>query len=118
VENIRRVGEVATLMTEAGLIVICSFISPFRADRRMVRELTAPTAFLEIFVDTPLEECIRRDPKGLYAKAQAGRIENFTGLGSPYEPPEAPEVRVTTIGASPDVVAERIIEELRARQII
>ncbi len=98
VENVRRVGEVAKLMAEAGLIVICSFISPFRAERRMVRELTGPTAFLEIFVDTPIEECIRRDPKGLYAKAKAGGIEHFTGLDSPYEEPEAPEMRLTTIG--------------------
>ena len=80
VENIRRVGEVAKLMAEAGLIVICSFISPFRAERRMLRELIEPTAFLEIFVDTPIEECIRRDPKGLYARAKAGGIEHFTGL--------------------------------------
>ncbi|MBV8737697.1 MAG: sulfate adenylyltransferase subunit CysN, partial [Alphaproteobacteria bacterium] len=94
VENIRRVGEVAKLMTDAGLIVICSFISPFRAEREMVRELIEPTTFLEIFVDTPIAECIRRDPKGLYAKARAGRIENFTGIDSPYEPPEAPELRL------------------------
>lgn len=118
VENIRRVGEVAKLMTEAGLIVICSFISPFRAERRMVRELSAQTAFLEIFVDTPLDECMRRDPKGLYAKARAGRLENFTGLDSPYEAPEAPEVRVTTIGVSPEIVAEAILDELRDRKII
>jgi bifunctional enzyme CysN/CysC len=118
VENIRRVGEVAKLMAEAGLIVICSFISPFRAERRMVRELTAPTAFLEIFVDTPLEECIRRDPKGLYAKAKAGRLEHFTGLDSPYEVPEAPEIRVTTIGRTPESVAERILDELQRRKIM
>jgi bifunctional enzyme CysN/CysC len=118
VENIRRVGEVAKLMTEAGLIVICSFISPFRAERRMVRELTEPTAFLEIFVDTPLDECIRRDPKGLYAKAKAGSIENFTGFGSPYEAPDSPEIRVTTIGISPEIVAEQILAELRDRKII
>jgi bifunctional enzyme CysN/CysC len=118
VENIRRVGEVAKLMTEAGLIVICSFISPFRAERRMVRELTAPTSFLEVFVDTPLEECMRRDPKGLYAKAKAGRLEHFTGLDSPYEAPEAPEIRVTTIGVSPEIVAERVLDELRDRKII
>ena len=117
VENIRRVGEVAKLMTEAGLIVICSFISPFRAERRMVRELTAPTVFLEIFVDTPLEECIRRDPKGLYAKAKAGRLEHFTGLDSPYEAPEAPEIRVTTVGTTPESVAERVLDELRRRKI-
>ena len=118
VENIRRVGEVARLMTEAGLILICSFISPFRAERRMVRELTAPTAFLEIFVDTPLDECIRRDPKGLYAKAKAGRIENFTGLDSVYEAPEAPEIRVATVGATPEAAAEHILDELRRREII
>jgi bifunctional enzyme CysN/CysC len=118
VENIRRVGEVAKLMVEAGLIVICSFISPFRAERRMVRELTAPTAFFEVFVDTPIEECMRRDPKGLYAKARAGRLEHFTGLDSPYEPPEAPEIRMTTIGVTAETAAERIIEELRARKII
>ncbi len=118
VDNIRRVGEVARLMTEAGLIVICSFISPFRAERRMVRELTGPTAFFEIFVDTPLDECIRRDPKGLYAKAKAGRIENFTGLDSAYEAPEAPEIRVVTVGATPEAAAEYILDELRRREII
>ena len=118
VENIRRVGEVARLMTEAGLLVVCSFISPFRAERRMVRELTAPAAFFEIFVDTPLDECIRRDPKGLYAKAKLGRIENFTGINSPYEPPEAPEVQVTTIGTTAEEAAAQIIEELRRRGII
>jgi bifunctional enzyme CysN/CysC len=118
VENIRRVGEVAKLMTEAGLIVICSFISPHRAERRMVRELTAPTDFLEVFVDTPIEECIRRDPKGLYAKAKAGRIPHFTGLDSPYEAPESPEIRLATIGVSPEIAAEEILDELRARRII
>lgn len=118
VENIRRVGEVAKLMTEAGLIVICSFISPFRAERRMVRELAGPTPFLEVFVDTPLEECMRRDPKGLYAKARAGRLEHFTGLDSPYEVPEAPEIRMTTVGTTPEVAAERILDELRGRGII
>jgi bifunctional enzyme CysN/CysC len=118
VENIRRVGEVAKLMTEAGLIVLCSFISPFRAERRMVRELTAPTAFLEIFVDTPLDECMRRDPKGLYAKAKAGRLPHFTGLDSPYEKPEAPELRVTTTDTTPDAVVETILDELRRRDII
>jgi bifunctional enzyme CysN/CysC len=118
VENIRRAGEVAKLMTEAGLIVVSSFISPFRAERRMVRELTAPTPFFEIFVDTPLDECARRDPKGLYAKAKAGRIENFTGFDSPYEPPEAPEFRIATTNATPEAAAEHIVEGLRRRQII
>ena len=77
-----------------------------------------PTAFLEVFVDTPLEECIRRDPKGLYAKARAGRLEHFTGLDSAYEPPEAFEIRIATIGVTPDAAAEQILEELRARKII
>jgi bifunctional enzyme CysN/CysC len=117
VENIRRVGEVARLMTEAGLIVICSFISPFRAERRMVRELAAPVAFLEIFVDTPIEECIRRDPKGLYAKAKAGRIENFTGIDSAYEAPDDPEIRVATVGVTPEAAVENILDELRRREI-
>ena len=118
VENIRRVGEVAKLMTEAGLIVLCSFISPFRAERQMVRELIQPTEFIEIFVDTPLDECIRRDPKGLYAKAKAGRLEHFTGLDSPYETPEAPELRVTTTGTTPESIVEHVFEELRRRAII
>jgi bifunctional enzyme CysN/CysC len=80
--------------------------------------LAAPAAFLEVFVDTPLDECIRRDPKGLYAKAKAGRLEHFTGLDSPYEVPDAPEIRVTTIGVTPQTVAERILDELRDRKII
>jgi len=118
VENIRRVGEVAKLMTEAGLIVLCSFISPFRAERRMARELTHPTAFIEIFVDTPLDECIRRDPKGLYAKAKAGQLPHFTGLESPYETPEAPELHITTMGTTPESVVDRVLDELRRREII
>jgi bifunctional enzyme CysN/CysC len=117
-ENIRRVGEVARLMAEAGLIVICSFISPFRAERRMVRELAAPADFLEIFVDTPLDECVRRDPKGLYAKAKAGGIPNFTGLDSPYEPPEAPELHLATAADTAEAEAERIVSELIRRRII
>ena len=88
VENIRRVGEVAKLMTEAGLVVLCSFISPFAAERRMVRELVEPGEFLEIFVDAPIEDCIARDPKGLYKRALAGEIKNFTGIDQPYERPE------------------------------
>ncbi|HZQ01771.1 MAG TPA: adenylyl-sulfate kinase [Gemmataceae bacterium] len=92
VENIRRAGEVARLMTEAGLIVICSFISPYRADRELVRSMFMEGEFLEVFVDTPLEECIRRDPKGLYAKALKGEIPNFTGISAPYEKPDKPEL--------------------------
>ena len=118
VENVRRVGEVAKLMTEAGLIVLCSFISPFRAERQMVRELIQPSEFIEIFVDTPLDECIRRDPKGLYAKARAGRLEHFTGLDSPYEPPESPELHVTTVGETPENIVQDVLKELRRRNII
>lgn len=94
VENIRRVAEVSRLMTEAGLITLVSFISPFRSERRMARALLEEGEFLEIFVDTPLEVCEARDPKGLYKKARAGQLPNFTGIGSPYEPPENPELRL------------------------
>ncbi len=118
VENIRRLGEVAKLMADAGLIVICAFISPFRADRQMAREIASPHNFVEVFIDTPLEECIRRDPKGLYAKAQAGEIPNFTGLDSPYEAPENPEVTLTTICQDADALADLLIETLREREII
>jgi bifunctional enzyme CysN/CysC len=118
VENIRRVGEVAKLMAEAGLIAICSFISPFRSERQMVRELIAPTVFLEIFIDTPIDECIRRDPKGLYAKARAGRIPNFTGIDAPYEPPETPELRLDTLAIAPEDAAAQVIDALRRYRII
>jgi bifunctional enzyme CysN/CysC len=118
VENIRRIGEVAKLMTEAGLIVLCSFISPFRADRQMAREIASPSAFIEVFVDTPIAECIRRDPKGLYARAQAGNIPNFTGIDSAYEPPEDPEIRLDTLDHDPDVLADQLIAELRRRGIL
>ncbi len=118
VENIRRLGEVAKLMSEAGLIVLCAFISPFRADRRMAREIAQPHPFIEIFVDTSLNECIRRDPKGLYARAIAGEIPNFTGIDSPYEPPEAPELTLSTNDTPPDALAEQIILELRRRDIL
>lgn len=113
VENIRRVGEVAKLFVDAGLIVLCSFISPFRAERRMVREMMSPGEFIEVFVDTPIEECIRRDPKGLYAKAMSGAIQNFTGVSSPYEPPEAPELRLSTVGRTPEEAAEVVLAHLR-----
>jgi bifunctional enzyme CysN/CysC len=112
VENIRRVGEVAKLMADAGLIVLCAFISPYRAERQMVRELMAPGEFVEIFVDTPLDECIHRDPKGLYAKAQSGAIKNFTGIDSPYERPENPEFRIETTGAKPDEITQRLLRDL------
>src|SRR5680860_1503958 len=94
VENIRRIGEVAKLFVDAGLIVMTAFISPFRSDRQMVREMFEPGEFIEVFVDTPLEVAEKRDPKGLYAKARTGQIKNFTGIDSPYERPQAAEVRL------------------------
>src|ERR1700726_30353 len=97
VENIRRIGEVAKLMTDAGLIVLTAFISPFRAERRMVREMSLPGEFIEIYVETPLEVAEQRDVKGLYKKARAGELKHFTGIDSPYEPPENPEIRVNTV---------------------
>jgi bifunctional enzyme CysN/CysC len=112
VENIRRVGEVAKLMADAGLIVITAFISPFRAEREMVRSMMAPGEFIEIHIDTPLEEAERRDVKGLYKKARAGRLKNFTGIDSPYEPPEDPEIRIDTTVMTPDEAAEEIIRRL------
>jgi adenylyl-sulfate kinase len=115
VENIRRVGEVAKLFVDAGAIVLCSFISPFRAERRMVREMMAPGEFIEIFVETPVEECIRRDPKGLYQKALDGKIPNFTGISSPYEEPEAAELVVSTAGRTPQESAAAVLDYLRLR---
>ncbi|MCP1373394.1 sulfate adenylyltransferase subunit CysN [Dyella lutea] len=112
VENIRRVAEVAKLMVDAGLIVLVSFISPFREERRMARELFAPGEFHEVFVDTPLAVCEARDVKGLYAKARAGGIRNFTGIDSPYEAPEAPEVHLHGGDQAPEQLAERVIREL------
>ena len=118
VENIRRAGEVAKLMTESGLIVLCSFISPYRAERDMVRGLVSTGEFVEVFVDTPISECMRRDPKGLYAKAQAGKIKNFTGLDAPYERPNAPEVLLQTTDSSPQQLAERVLAALVEWRII
>jgi bifunctional enzyme CysN/CysC len=118
VENIRRAGEVAKLMSEAGLIVLCSFISPYRAERIAVRSLVGDGEFIEVFVDTPIEECTKRDTKGLYAKAKAGTIKNFTGFDAPYEVPEAPEIHLRTLEERPERMAERIVGELTRRQII
>jgi bifunctional enzyme CysN/CysC len=109
VENIRRVAEVARLMTDAGLIVLVSVISPFRAERRMARDLAAPGEFFEVFVDTPLAEAERRDVKGLYAKARRGELKNFTGIDSPYEPPENAEIVIDTIRETAAAAAERIV---------
>jgi bifunctional enzyme CysN/CysC len=109
VENIRRIGEVAKLMTDAGLIVLTAFISPFRAERRMVREMSLPGEFVEIYVETPLEVAEQRDVKGLYKKARAGQLMHFTGIDSPYEPPENPEIRVNTVETSAEQAAEEIV---------
>ncbi|MEZ5994617.1 MAG: sulfate adenylyltransferase subunit CysN [Hyphomonadaceae bacterium] len=114
VENIRRVAEVAKLMADAGLIVLVSFISPFRAEREMARALMAPGEFMEVFVDTPLADAERRDVKGLYKKARAGQLKNFTGIDSPYEPPERPEIRIDTTRTDAAAAAERIVEALLA----
>ncbi|HZC56597.1 MAG TPA: sulfate adenylyltransferase subunit CysN [Xanthobacteraceae bacterium] len=118
VENIRRVGEVAKLMVESGLVVLCSFISPYRAEREMVRGLVEPGEFIEVFVDTPIADCIERDPKGLYAKAQAGQLKNFTGIDAPYEAPEHPEIRLDTLGRSPEQLTEIVLRVLAERGIV
>ena len=115
VENIRRVANVARLMTDAGLIVLVSFISPFRAERQMARALMAEGEFIEIHVDTPLDVAEQRDVKGLYRKARAGEIRNFTGIDSPYEPPLKPELRINTVGRSPEDAAEDILRFLAFR---
>ncbi|MGS1095791.1 sulfate adenylyltransferase subunit CysN [Aquamicrobium terrae] len=116
-ENIRRVAEVAKLMADAGLVVIVSFISPFRSERRLARDLMEKGEFIEVFVDTPFEECVRRDPKGLYAKALKGEIDNFTGVDSPYESPENPEVRLQTLGRTPEEMVEAVERWLTERDI-
>jgi len=118
VENIRRVAEVARLMVDAGLIVLVSFISPFRSERRMARELFAPGEFFEVFVDTPLAEAERRDVKGLYRKARRGELKNFTGIDSPYETPENPEIRIDTTSLSAEAAAARVIAHLESRKVI
>lgn len=115
VENIRRVAEVARLMTDAGLIVIVAFISPFRAERRMARALFSEDEFIEVFVDAPLDECERRDTKGLYAKARRGELKNFTGIDSAYEQPENPEVHVMSGEGSPDECVARIIDYIHGQ---
>ncbi|MBD8699846.1 sulfate adenylyltransferase subunit CysN [Sphingomonas sp. CFBP 13714] len=112
IENIRRIGEVARLMADAGLIVLTAFISPFRAERDMVRSMVAPGEFVEIFVDTPLASAEARDVKGLYAKARAGEIADFTGISSPYEAPQSPDIRIDTTRESPEAAAERIVEHV------
>ncbi|HTX33001.1 MAG TPA: sulfate adenylyltransferase subunit CysN [Solirubrobacteraceae bacterium] len=115
VENVRRVAEVARLMVDAGLIVVTSFISPFASERQMARELFPEGEFIEVFVDTPLEVAEARDPKHLYARARLGELENFTGIDSAYQRPEAPELHIETVHTSPEAAAEQILEELRQR---
>ncbi|MGE5600159.1 MAG: sulfate adenylyltransferase subunit CysN [Pseudomonadota bacterium] len=115
IENMRRVGEVARLMADAGLIVLTAFISPFRAEREMVRKMLPEGEFIEVFVDTPLADAEKRDPKGLYAKARAGEIKNFTGIDSPYEPPENAEIVIDTMTLTAEAAADRIVEELSKR---
>ena len=112
IENIRRVGEVARLMADSGLIVITAFISPFRAEREMVRTMLPPGEFIEVFIDTPLAEAEARDVKGLYKKARAGQLANFTGIDSPYEAPEAPEIRIDTTAMAPEAAADLIVDAL------
>jgi bifunctional enzyme CysN/CysC len=108
VENIRRIAEVAHLMVDAGLIVLVSAISPYRSERRSARELFAQAEFMEVFVDAPLEECERRDPKGLYRKARAGTIRNFTGIDAPYERPDAPDIHLLASGQRAEQLAEQV----------
>ena len=118
VENIRRIAEVSKLSVEAGLIVIVSCISPFRSEREMARNLLGKGEFFEVLIDTPLENCQARDPKGLYRKARAGEILNFTGIDSPYEPPEYPELRIVTADMAPDQAADTLISYLQEQSII
>ena len=116
-ENIRRVAEVAKLMADAGLIVLVSFISPFRAERQMARELIGDEEFVEIFVDTPFEECAARDPKGLYKRALAGEIRDFTGVDSPYESPEIADIHLATLGKTPEELVEQVEIWLREKDV-
>ncbi|MGY4319692.1 adenylyl-sulfate kinase [Bradyrhizobium sp. JR3.5] len=118
VENIRRVGEVAKLMADSGLIVICSFISPYRAERDRVRSLLGKEEFIEVFVDAPIEECARRDPKGLYSKLKSSKIKNFTGIDACYEAPITPEIHLRTVDQKPEQSAEAVVDVLMARSIL
>ncbi|WP_438971949.1 adenylyl-sulfate kinase [Methylophaga sp.] len=118
VENIRRIGETAKLFADAGLIVLSAFISPFRADRQMVRDLVEDGEFIEIYMSTPLSVCEKRDPKGLYKKARSGEITNFTGIDSTYEPPESPEIIVNTAECDIAACADQVIAYLKQHHII
>ncbi|WP_144822374.1 adenylyl-sulfate kinase [Marinobacter piscensis] len=118
IENIRRIGEVSKLFADAGLIVLSAFISPFTSDRRLVRNLFPAGEFIEVFMDTPLDTCEQRDPKGLYEKARAGEIRDFTGIDSPYEAPERPELRLDTSSMSVDECVNALIDFLIGNQLI
>ncbi len=118
IENIRRVTEVARMFVDAGIVVIVSFISPYRAQRQSARSRFAPGEFLEVFVDAPLDECERRDPKGLYAKARRGEVVNFTGIDSDYEPPETPDIRLDTVNCSAEECVDRVLSALDSRSTI
>lgn len=118
VENIRRIGEMSKLFADAGLIVLSAFISPFRSDRKMVRELVSEGEFVEIHMATPLSVCEERDPKGLYKKARQGNIKNFTGIDSAYEPPESPEITLNTAECDVEACSDQVIEYLREQHII
>jgi len=114
-ENIRRVGEVANLMVDSGLIVLTAFISPFKENRRIVRGMLKEGEFIEVFIDTPIDECEKRDPKGLYKKARAGEIKNFTGIDSPYEAPRGAEIVIKNIDISIEAAANQVMEFLEVR---
>jgi adenylylsulfate kinase len=116
-ENIRRIGEMAKLFTEAGVIALTAFISPFKEDRERVRALVSENDFIEIYCNTPLEICEQRDIKGLYKKARAGEIKNYTGISSPYEPPETPDLELDTAGKSVEYNVERVLDLLKKRKI-
>jgi adenylylsulfate kinase len=118
VENIRRIGEVAKLLNDAGVLVLTAFISPYRADRERVRALLQPGQFLEVFVDAPLELCEQRDPKGLYRKARGGALPEFTGVSAPYEPPSDPELRVDTAATPPAEGVRQVLALLESRALV
>jgi adenylyl-sulfate kinase len=118
VENIRRIGEMAKLFADSGLIVLSAFISPFRADRQMVRDLVEDGEFIEIHMSTPLSVCEQRDPKGLYKKARQGEIKNFTGIDSSYEAPESPEITLNTAECDIEACADKVIAYLKQNHII
>lgn len=118
IENIRRIGEISKLFVDAGLIVVTAFISPFRAERQLVRDLVDEGEFFEVYMSTPLETCEQRDPKGLYKKAREGKIKNFTGIDSDYEPPENPEVTLDTSTMTVEECVDRVISHLKDNQIL